>query len=904
MSGKLFVGGAALVLSLLALASIPLVAQQPETELALDEAARVFEQGKMAEAEQKLRSVLEKHPSNLQALVLQGAILDSQQRFSEADPYYQRAMKVAPGSAQLLNNLANHYLASGRPSQAREFYLKAVAIDPRHPNANLQLARMSVEEKNGRLALNYLNHLGNSQDSDPVMLELRARALGLAGQCSQAGEIVSKLENQPAGDWRVHFSVGAVYAGCKIYDRAEVSFSRALDADPRNFDILYNLGLAALHAGHTERAASVFEIALSERPQDADCLYALAQAYLQRDRAVDAAALLAKAARVAPQRAEILLLLAQVSAQLEFYQDASASYGRYLKLKPGDEVARRERAFMQASDGQLKSSLADLEGYVRRHPGDAVGFYELGMAQAFHDRGKAKQSFDHALTLDASLTQARYTRAVLNIEEGKPADSIDDLRLLSDRDPRNYHYLVHLGQAYLALDRASDAAPLLKRALDLAPGAQSVLMVYSQTLEKLGRKHEAAAVLSRIKQSRASPDGPRPRVGLIDYLSLPPAEQRARYLANLRKNIAADPGDFRWSIRLGKELLADGKTAEALEVFHNIQSATADAEVLGSCGAALLHFEQYEPARQFLESTIAADPSLSAVRLDLATVLFHLQGAEAALKELDKTPEEDRRGDYYLLRAQLLDSLGRIPEAADALNRGMQAAPTRASLYFQAASFLLKHQLRQEALALLEEAVRIVPDSRELLLAQWVTLTLAQHDIDAKKLLVKIQTRWPEWDRPYLLNGILLQVQLKPAEARQSLETAIALGANTPEVFYYQALAITQSAPEDMVGAEQAIERALALTTKDPYVYLLAGKISLGRKDYSAAIRRLIEATHLQPTLIPAHYALRSAYNALGEKQKAAVELEQIKRIGQENAASDQSPFSVEDALFTVRPPL
>src|SRR5713101_3739537 len=117
MSGKLFVGGAPLVLSLLALASIPLVAQQPETELALDEAARVFEQGKMAEAEQKLRSVLEKHPSNLQALVLQGAILDSQQRFSEADPYYQRAMKVAPGSAQLLNNLANHYLASGRPSR-------------------------------------------------------------------------------------------------------------------------------------------------------------------------------------------------------------------------------------------------------------------------------------------------------------------------------------------------------------------------------------------------------------------------------------------------------------------------------------------------------------------------------------------------------------------------------------------------------------------------------------------------------------------------------------------------------------------------------------------------------------------------------------------------------------------
>jgi predicted Zn-dependent protease len=324
---------------------------------------------------------------------------------------------------------------------------------------------------------------------------------------------------------------------------------------------------------------------------------------------------------------------------------------------------------------------------------------------------------------------------------------------------------------------------------------------------------------------------------------------------------------------------------------------------LGECGEILLRFEQYEPARPFLESAVSADPSLSGVRLDLATVLFHLQGAQVALMELDHTPEADRKGDYYLLRAQFLDSLGKIPEAADALNRGMRAAPTRASLYFQAASFLLKHRMRQEAVALLDQATRIVTDSPELLLAQWVAQILAQHDADATKLLAKIQARWPEWDRPYLLNGILLEMQLKPAEARRALETAIALGANTPEAHYYQALAITQAAPEDVEGAERTIERAMALTTKDPYVYLLAGKISLARKDYSTAIRRLLEATQLQPALIPAHYALRTAYQAVGDEQKSEAELEQIKRVGEKNAASDQNPFTVEDALFTVRPP-
>src|SRR6267142_7268892 len=57
--------------------SLFLVAQQPSPELALDEAARAFEQGKTTEAEQKLRPILEKHPSDLRALLLEGAVLDS-----------------------------------------------------------------------------------------------------------------------------------------------------------------------------------------------------------------------------------------------------------------------------------------------------------------------------------------------------------------------------------------------------------------------------------------------------------------------------------------------------------------------------------------------------------------------------------------------------------------------------------------------------------------------------------------------------------------------------------------------------------------------------------------------------------------------------------------------------------
>jgi tetratricopeptide (TPR) repeat protein len=196
-----------------------------------------------------------------------------------------------------------------------------------------------------------------------------------------------------------------------------------------------------------------------------------------------------------------------------------------------------------------------------------------------------------------------------------------------------------------------------------------------------------------------------------------------------------------------------------------------------------------------------------------------------------------------------------------------------------------------------------LPNERELLLAQVVTLEMLRRNIDSAKLLAKIQARWPEWDRPYLLNGILQEIQLKSTDARQTLETAIALGANTPEAYYYQALAIMHAAPGDLESAQAAIQHAMALTSKDPYIYLLAGKVSLARKEYSVAIERLLEAIHLQPTLIPAHYALRDAYKALGDDQKSAAELEAIKHIASQSDTAEQSPFSMEDFLFTVRPP-
>jgi len=70
MSGRNLLCNAVIALSFLG--GILLFAQQPEPQLALEEATRAFQEGKTAEAKQKLRPVLEANPSDLRALVLCG----------------------------------------------------------------------------------------------------------------------------------------------------------------------------------------------------------------------------------------------------------------------------------------------------------------------------------------------------------------------------------------------------------------------------------------------------------------------------------------------------------------------------------------------------------------------------------------------------------------------------------------------------------------------------------------------------------------------------------------------------------------------------------------------------------------------------------------------------------------
>jgi tetratricopeptide (TPR) repeat protein len=113
----------------------------------------------------------------------------------------------------------------------------------------------------------------------------------------------------------------------------------------------------------------------------------------------------------------------------------------------------------------------------------------------------------------------------------------------------------------------------------------------------------------------------------------------------------------------------------------------------------------------------------------------------------------------------------------------------------QAALLLVRKNKHADAVGLLEQAAQRSQDSPDLLLTQAVVAGLMDRVTDSEKMLQRIESRWPEWDRPYLVHGLLLE-RGQSAEARQRFQTALALGSQ--DLAARCALArVEQKAPPD-----------------------------------------------------------------------------------------------------------
>ncbi len=195
---------------------------------------------------------------------------------------------------------------------------------------------------------------------------------------------------------------------------------------------------------------------------------------------------------------------------------ALADFATAVAINPQNNDAREGHAALLARADNNEAALVDANVMVAADNNDTSAATFRGFVLLALDRApEAQQDFDRALVTSPDDLIARYGRGLALLAQGKPAEAIADLEAAA-QNPDALNYVqevfthgrsrapIDLARAYLAVDRRSEAGPLLDRAVQQNEGWYLPYLVRSRYRRASGDLAGAREDLRRAATNAAS----------------------------------------------------------------------------------------------------------------------------------------------------------------------------------------------------------------------------------------------------------------------------------------------------------------------------------------------------------------------------------------------------------------
>jgi tetratricopeptide (TPR) repeat protein len=570
-----------------------------------------------------LRGAVEANPNDIKARLALADYYHSQARQFEAIWEYAEARHLAPADPALLLRLADalqnvemvplaipplREALRARPDdlalrqELAEFYL--ITAKPQQARAVLEERREAVW-----------------QDADAVIALGRSRqAAGDEDGARAAFQQSLALQPEQHAAWyrlgRLHLSRGRI-------DEARDAFFHAMTALPSQPEHPYYTGLTFLQSQRredTERAISLFKDALSANPNYAPAYYQQGVALErlgQRRAALSHYSFAAMADTSYPDPARAL---GQGLAAAGKKADSHRQMGRYYDIM--DEPADSVREFQQMDrvgsgsvqptllmgqvlirTGQSDRAVEITEAALKRHPDDVQLLERLAVLKINRgDRNYARRLLHHWLTLKPQAARPCWLLGRCDLGDLRYKEAIAWLEKAIARQPGNAHFHGFLGGGLLRMntpETRTRAAEALAQAVALAPDDAQYRDLYGQALQRLDRPGEARQQFLRALDAEPL------RMGCYTPLL------QIAWRLNQRGAAKFLPGMTRW---------VQGRVSTESLVWPRVWERPEDAVQRVKLARFLCEGGDLKRARRQLEQTLARRPDLAEARQLLATV--------------------------------------------------------------------------------------------------------------------------------------------------------------------------------------------------------------------------------------------------------------------------------------------
>lgn len=302
--------------------------------VAYSQALLDFSQGKNAEAQDHIRTVLRVAPEHMPSVLLAGATALKLGSFHQAEHYlrvylekhadnvYARkmlaqslirrgnapaalevlapALKAGAADPQLLALAGESYMQAANYDQAGLYFERASALDPKAANLRMSLAMSKLGKGETAQAVSDLQLATQLDRKSPAAgIALIRTELNLKNY-DKALEAANALAKDQPHNAAVLDLKGQAYAGKGDLASARSRFAEALQAQPDYFQAVANLAQLDLQQQQPAKAVERFKAFLASNPNDVEAMSALATLAVADGRPQDATAWLVKAAAVDP----------------------------------------------------------------------------------------------------------------------------------------------------------------------------------------------------------------------------------------------------------------------------------------------------------------------------------------------------------------------------------------------------------------------------------------------------------------------------------------------------------------------------------------------------------------------------------------------------------------------------
>ncbi|QZZ18835.1 tetratricopeptide repeat protein [Leptothermofonsia sichuanensis E412] len=238
---------------------------QPFSQFNLSEAlatAKAHHQaGRLPQAEQIARHILQQQPQQVEALNLLGVIACQNGRFEDGIPLYRQALALKPGFTGARENLclALWKLGKQRIEEAIATYSQIVTFEPNNLKAYDGLGAILQDQNKLEEALSYYQQALSVQPDEPRALNNIGAILQRQGKSNVAITYHQRALAVKPDYVEAHISLGTALQDQGRFQEAADCFERALKLDPNFPNAHYNRGLLLLTQGDYGQGFAEYE---------------------------------------------------------------------------------------------------------------------------------------------------------------------------------------------------------------------------------------------------------------------------------------------------------------------------------------------------------------------------------------------------------------------------------------------------------------------------------------------------------------------------------------------------------------------------------------------------------------------------------------------------------------------